>query len=318
MAETGGLSSVGFSGAQLRRLLMPGLIAAIGLHAYQPLAIVTDFTKSLSVDQNVLFLIEVTLFGFLLSSASKLIFYVYEGFRLPWLTWPSKFYITRKLERLQDRLGELYKEGKQGNKEAEGIESYLSDFPYSSHGTDFSFEAERPTRLGNIIASYELYPENVYGVDAVFFWNHLTFLAPKEVRDDVDDKSTLAESVLLSSGAGATVAIVAALVFLYNAIKTSYLKGTLSLPPEGKTLALHTFLFGAACAIVLYRLSFPAFRAYRDSFRAMVDLAMPEFKVWLGKAPVTTPTGLREEAEKVALYLRTLAPNQRGKGRKKK
>jgi hypothetical protein len=317
VAESAGLSSAGFSGAQLKRLLLPGLIASIGLHAYRPLAIVSDFTKPLEIDQNVLFFIEVILFGFLLSSSSRTIFYIYEGFRLPWITWPAKLWTARKVLRRQSRLEDLFEKGMQGSAEAERIQSYLADFPYRADGADFVYEAERPTRIGNIIASYELYPENVYGIDAVFYWNHLTFLAPKELREDLDDKSSLAESVLLSSGAGAVIAIVSFLVLLYKTLKFSYLKGNFFLPPEGKTLALHTFLFGVVAFLVFYRLSFPAYREYRDSFRAMIDLAIPEFETWLSKAPVAPPAELKEDARKVEEYLRTLAPHRKSTKRKK-
>jgi hypothetical protein len=312
MAEGSGLStSAGFSSAQLRRLFLPGLIAAVGLHAYRPIAITATLSKPLSLNENVMFLVEVIFYGFLISSAAKPIFYLYEGFRAPWLTLPAKRWNSRKLTRLQYELQELFAHNAQNSERAERIQSFLSDFPYKMVNGNYVFEAERTTRLGNLIASYELYPKRVHGVDGIYFWNHLTFLAPKESRDDVNEKSSWAESILLSSAAGALVAIVATTILFLSMLGGWYRTLAWSLAPESMWVACWTFLFGATTFGVFYRLSWPAYRDYRDAFRAMVDLAMPEFSEWISKAPVAFPAELSSDAAKVEDYLRTLAPHKR-------
>lgn len=305
MAESEGLSA-GFGSAQLQRLLLPGLVAAAGLHAYLP-RFATRLGAPLELNGNAIFVVEVILYGFLISTAATPIIYIYEGFRAPWLTRPAKACNSAKLKRFLAELVELYTEKKEESERAERITSYLADFPYRKRDDGaLIFEVERPTRLGNLIAAYELYPKRVYDIDGIFFWRHLNYLAPEAARKDVDGKSTWAESILLSSAAGAGVALVA-LVFLlarlvgHCAPAIAFLPSPLSVPA-----AWWTFAFGAASFGVFYRLSWPAYRDYRDSFRSMVDLAMPSFKEWIEKAPVAPPADLQRRATEVKNYLREL------------
>ncbi len=211
---------------------------------------------------------------------------------------------------------ELYNQGKQKSPEVERIQSYLADFPYRADGDTYIFEAERPTRLGNLIASYELYPKNIYGIDTIFFWNHLIFLASEESRAEVDEKSSIAESILLSSAAGAGIAIVAFLVLLFNVIRGRCLEHVWLIPAESAKLAFQIALFGIAAFVIFYRLSLPAYREYRDSFRAMVDLSIPEFSKWVSEAPIAPPIKLKENAANVEDYIRTLTPHIKNPRRK--
>lgn len=313
MSETSGLSATSaLSSSQLRRAFLPGLIAAVGLHAYLPATIATRIGRPLGLNANVIFLIELTLYGFLITSGTTPIIYAYEGFRVTWLTRLAKAWHVRKADRYQTRLQELHKQGAAESERAQRLRGYLADFPIKAEPRrNYSYEVERPTRVGNLIASYELYPERVYGVDGVYFWYHLTFLAPKESRDDVDEKITAAESVLLSSAAGGAVALAALLVLLGRALG-SWFPAIARFPaPVSLAVAWETLGFGAIAFVVFYRLSWPAYRAVRDSFRTMVDLAMPAFRQWLDDAPTQQPSDLVKKADIVAEYLSTLVPHRR-------
>src|SRR5262245_19679551 len=112
MAGTGLGASEGFGGSQLRRLFLPGLIAAAGLHAYFPARVLAGIGKSLELSQNLVFIVEVIIYGFLLSSGAKPIFYLYEGFLAPWLTSMAGAWNRRKVQRLQIELGRLYEQQK--------------------------------------------------------------------------------------------------------------------------------------------------------------------------------------------------------------
>jgi hypothetical protein len=76
-----------------------------------------------------------------------------------------------------------------------------------------------------------------------------------------------------------------------------------------------SFAFGGAAFLIFYRLSWSAYRALRDSFRTMVDLAMPKFHEWIDHAPTARPAGLANRAATVAEYLGTLIPHRRPRRR---
>ena len=278
----------------------------MGLHAYLPTRIVR-LSAPLELNGTTIFLVEVILYGFVISSAATVLFHVYEGFRAPWVTRAVELRNAEKVQRLQAEIQGLFKRQQEGSERAQSIARYLTDFPYRKlDGGGFIFEAERPTRLGNLIAAYELYPENVYGVDGVYFWYHLNYLAPEAAKEDVDGKASWAESILLSSAAGAGVALAAA-VFLIARVIGHFVPAIAFFPsPLTVRAACETLLFGAGAFGIFYYLSWPAYRDYRDSFRAMVDLAMPHFKEWLTHAQVPPPTDLQHRAAEVRRYLREL------------
>ncbi len=304
-------ASEGFSASQLRRAFLPGLIAAIGLHAYLPATVATSLGRPFELNANVIFLIEVVLYGFLITSSATPIFYLYEGFSAAWLTRPARVWHEWKVARCQATLKHLYDHNAQESERARQIRSYLTDFPVKADDGGYTYEVERPTRIGNLIATFELYPERVYGVDGVYFWYHLTFLAPKESRDDVDEKTSSAESILLSSGAGAGVALIALSEIAGRALGRAF--PVLALFPSLVSLrvAWESFALGAGAFMIFYRLSWSAYRALRDSFRTMVDLAMPTFQEWIEQAPTALPVDLAKKAETVTEYMSTLVPHRR-------
>ncbi|MDD4652972.1 MAG: hypothetical protein PHQ34_12170 [Methanothrix sp.] len=55
------------------------------------------------------------------------------------------------------------------------------------------------TNLGNVIAEYENYPKEQYGMDFNVFWYHLWQTMPKEVRDEIDISSAKADFLVYFS-----------------------------------------------------------------------------------------------------------------------
>jgi hypothetical protein len=307
----------GLGSSQFRRFFLPGIIAAVGLHAYIP-SYLSEYLKTQhAVTQPILLGVEVLLFGLLLSSAAVPIFYLYEGFLLSWLTVPARLWNERRVKKQQEKLEIIYQErdaSALSPREIEGassIEAFLSDFPtVPGDNETYVYKVERPTRLGNIIASYELYPETRYAIDGIFFWSHFLCLAPEVSRDDYKEKSAFAESLLLSSAAGALVAVAASTTLIAFALG-SWLPDNMALnSPLELSTAWGLLAFGLTAFGVFYRLSWSAHRSAGRSFRGLVDLAMPAFREWLGKVETPPSPKFISEVGRVYTYLEVLSTSE--------
>ena len=61
--------------------------------------------------------------------------------------------------------------------------SEIRQFPADEHD---HYIATRPTKMGNILASYEDYPDSRYGMDSVFYWHRLWLIVDKDTREEID------------------------------------------------------------------------------------------------------------------------------------
>jgi hypothetical protein len=177
------------------------------------------------VGPTTLIIAEIILLGLGISSATQWIYYVYEGFRLEWLTALAGRLNRARVSRAQQRTVEI-----QGDRdfddlspsekaEVTTIYEELGDFPVvRRHDGFMEYCAERPTRLGNIIATYELYADSRYGIDGTSFWHHFLNLASDATRRDFAETYSFAESLVLASFAGALVATLHLFVLIGFAI----------------------------------------------------------------------------------------------------
>src|SRR6476661_9655014 len=161
----------------LRRVVLPGAVAVLYLHPY-----LNDFSSSASrfygVTALVVLTVEAVLLGLLVSSAKLPVFYIYEGFRLTWLTTPAKWVNTRRKDGTRKKLAALYKKyGKYedfpepAKNKASKLYGFLSNFPVKrNRDGKATYAVDNSTLLGNIIAGYESYPKTRYGIDGLFFW----------------------------------------------------------------------------------------------------------------------------------------------------
>ena len=134
-----------------------------------------------------------------------------------------------------------------------------------------------PTRLGNIIESYETYAKVKYGLDGVFYWYRLWVLLDKDLREELDSAQAVVDSAVYIS----FVFYVSAVVMLvYAGIKASvhlnwpYLHwiSTIELPyvPAASMLCV----IAAACLVAgfaVYKLSLPAHANFGELFKSMFD-----------------------------------------------
>ncbi len=136
-------------------------------------------------------------------------------------------------------------------------------------GTLFSDFPEReemvlPTRLGNVIRSFEAYSLRQYGMDAVAFWPRLVAEIPKDYAATVDDAKTSFDFMLNCSTLSGLLSFVTLLTGLFYPSRFNHARTTVVWVAEIVTLYAMAFLF--------YRLSIGRARAWGNTVRTSFDL----------------------------------------------
>ena len=271
-----------FSFGGFRRVILPGVVLAAGAHPLLKLAL--PFIHNMyGVDNSALLVIEVIMFGLLLSSGVQWVYYVYEGFRKTALTELSRRRSVRRVAKLNLDLSQLQagrsidKLTEDEQNRAREIYEQLLDFPLRMNGAKPERFAERPTQLGNVIATYELYAKSRYGIDSIQFWNHLLSLAPSEARKDFAEQYGFAESLVLTSFSGIVIAVLHAIVLGAHFI-SRYVPATQGLGPPTQSAIL--FAAGLLIWIGFYKAAVSAHREVSATMRSLIDLAYPAFVEW--------------------------------------
>lgn len=74
------------------------------------------------------------------------------------------------------------------------ISARVREFPPTSDRKNFSRRYPTyPTRFGNVICEYESYSLNRYGIHMMVFWNHLSQLLRKEIKDELNLRCAVAD-----------------------------------------------------------------------------------------------------------------------------
>jgi hypothetical protein len=298
-----------FASETFRRVILPGIVLAAGLHPL--VSVLAPFIDSLyGLAASVLLVAEVVFFGLVVSSATQWIYYVYEGFRLQPLTAFAGRANRRRVQRLSELMNHLQAPGSLSPQENSRTRTYeaLLDFPVRrrSDGTVEHF-AERPTRLGNIIATYELYPKIAYGVDGVFYWFHLLNFASENSRRDFADQCAFAESLVLTPFSGALVVFLHVLVLIGFGIERWCHKPALVALHVVPKTSFSLMSFGIAVWGLFYLAALPTYRDVGKLFRSIVDIAMPSFLEWLQKVNAPLGDAAIQNAQKIRNHLRDLS-----------
>jgi hypothetical protein len=297
-----------FASDIFRRVVLPGIVLSVGLHP-----LLSQFTLPVEhlygLSTPTLIVAEVIVLGLGISSAIQPIYYVYEGFRLGWLTTPAwklnRWRLARRWELALAIQGDRDFDDLDKNEQSRltKVYEYISDFPLiRQNDGSTEYKAERPTRLGNIIATYERYAETRYHVDGIAFWYHFLNLASDTSRKAFEEKYSFAESMVLTSFAGALVAALHLLVLVGFWI--GRLNPLLILVHLSTGLALSAWMtaVGLTVWLLFYRASLPAHREAGTALRAIVDSVFPQFVAWAATMQFTE-TDI-ERIEKLGEYLK--------------
>lgn len=127
--------------------------------------------------------------------------------------------------------------------------------------------AKFPTRLGNLITSFEEYSETRYGLDAIFFWPRIWIQLPKDTREDLDNSQSMADSALYCCFA---LSIAAILWLLYAALQVAGVhKVQTRMPTAGVVVTATLCIVGA---LVLYRIALFVNVQFGELFKAVCDV----------------------------------------------
>ncbi len=258
-----------FSIKLIFRLVFPGTILAAalvpGLHAIL-------HALGLSIKFEYLFPIEVIAWGWAIVVSDMAIYMLFEGRRF----WPGpirKLLLWCQRRRLK-RLSKIVIDTPDDIDPRRLAEAEVE---YALYPVNEKSEAyvEHPTRLGNILESFETYPDVKYGLDAVFYWYRLWVVLDKDLREELDSSQAVMDSTVYAS----FVLYVSALVMLVYAgigdaanIRWLHWLSAVKLPyvPTPSVLCL----MAAGCLVlgfVVYRLSLNAHAQYGELFKSVFD-----------------------------------------------
>lgn len=281
------------------RLLLPGFFLALGL---LPAMLALLHSTGLIAQMEIAFVAAAILMGWLILAADEPIYRLLEGRRY----WPS--WLWRKLHNSEvDRLKEL---GKQidayflnQHPSEEQKRQYLEasverrSFPIGEDGQPY---VEYPSRLGNLIHSFETYSDTRYGLDAIFYWPRIWVNLDKDTREELDSTQAMADSAVYCTFALACLGLMwmlYALLGLVNAPAGSLaLKvGLLSalLPPGVFRYlpSVPTSLIIAATTLVLsrvvYHFAFFTNQKFGTVFMALVDTHVGKVGTYVDVAGIT-------------------------------
>lgn len=203
------------------RLILPGLILSLALLPFFE-TVIEDLHLQVKVEAAFAFF--VVFVGWLFVISDMHIYMLYEGRRY----WPRRLK-QWKVNLQRKRVDRLFSEAKEAYKtynkmhsetarepesltndgsgvEKEALRNYQLYLETSVQLREYNinedsglFEAVFPTRFGNILYAFENYPKRTYGMDPIFYWYRLWLLVDKDVREEIDNHQSIADSSVYCS-----------------------------------------------------------------------------------------------------------------------
>lgn len=272
----------------LVRIFFPGLISAIIACYIFFSDIPRYFIDMPPLNQLAGMTIAGFLIGLIISSLDIYIYQFFEGIRF----WPSpiwwqlyrnelayyesldaKFnFYNDEIEKNEYKLKETNDIIEKSKIERQIVELNNSILSISRKIREYPYDPEeryltkrRPvecTKLGNILAEYENYSKEQYGMDHSIFWYHLWQTMPKEVRDEIDISGAKADFLIY-------ISFVMLLCIPMSTIKIFLITENICLHVNDIILVLFTFII---LAYVFYKISIFAHKSYGIYIKSAYDL----------------------------------------------
>ncbi|MGA2903729.1 MAG: hypothetical protein ABSD98_07855 [Candidatus Korobacteraceae bacterium] len=298
----------GVSFPVLMNTVLPGLLAGAALYPFAT-GRLRDF---LSVDpakgwpQLAIAALAVVVIGALVSALNGEFYKVYEG-RSGWPTFLSEWAVARQ----QRRVDRLYRkaDAEKGVNSQRYNEYWYTLRIYPIHPEKGKRYATHPTLLGNILAGYEEYPGNRYGMDSVFYWPRLWLMVDKDQKEEIGKSWAIADGILNLSA----VSFLAGLFWLgaFTGAKLGLLRSRWFPVGDAFVESIAAVAGWFVLGYVLYRLSLPFQRKNGEIFKSLFDLYRDKLKKMTSLAP--RESELWRAAWAYLQYLRIPCPNC-GKG----
>lgn len=172
------------------RLVAPGaLLAAVVL----PIVRRLDALLYPGLSDAVLFIATGLACGFALLLLDMPIYMLFEGRRY----WPERLR-SWGVSRQQSRLDRLQARANAATSDRR-VEFDILAAQYPLKSVTGEPYARYPTRLGNLLESFETYPTVKYGMDGVFFWPRLWVTIDKDLREELDSAQAVVDGALYTS-----------------------------------------------------------------------------------------------------------------------
>ncbi len=246
------------------RILVPGLFVGLGS---LPLleAVLTTFHAG--VYKEVVFVGFGLLTGYLIFLLDMPIYMLYEGRRWPKLL--SDYFVRREARRLE-RLMSIHERYWNSDPQI-SVEEYaeawvdIRQFPLDEKGWP---QARYPTRLGNLITSFEEYSLSRYGMNSVFLWPRLWIKLNKDLREEIDGQQAITDSCIYTSAALYFTGLVFLVYFGLRVAGITGLGGVDSQPPGMLLVIAFVSLLGGR---LMYRISLHTQNNFGEYFKSVFD-----------------------------------------------
>jgi hypothetical protein len=165
-----------------------------------------------------------------------------------------------------------------------------------------------PTRFGNAIRAFEIYPTEIYGADAVSVWLRLAAIIPKTFQTLVNDARAQVDFLLNMAIVGPLVGLAAA-----TRLVTEFAVADFSVPPPDLVLLLATLVAGVLVGVVSYRWAVERVSSWGNLVMSAFDLYLPALAKQLGyclPAPESQRYKFWEDISRVFTYRRQMVDDK--------
>ena len=264
------------------RLLLPGFIFTLGVF---PIIHTILKPLDLTINSEFAFFLSIVIFGWMFVIFDMPIYMAFEGRRY----WPEKLWnLSKKCE--ENRLQKLNNQRRRPRNSAFAKLKYLEvsvelrRFPI---GDDGEYCAKFPTRIGNLIAAYESYPKQRYGMDSVFYWYRIWLKLSTEMREEIDNQQALADSTIYTVAALNICGVFCVLYTILKAIidipinipiNIQFISQLISVLPN-VCLLLVLAILAFAASYTIYRFSLHIHATFGETYKSVFDNYKDEFSI---------------------------------------
>ena len=168
---------------------------------------------------------------------------------------------TKQIEKDKEELIELnYKSSK--------LWAEVRKFPYNPDEECYSERyPNEATVFGNVLAEYEGYSEKQYGMHMMVFWQHLWFILPKELKEDLDLRGAKADFIVYLSFIFLSYALIGGIGFYFQ--RNTWVSISTYDIPLG---AIICFFISIVLCFFFYYVSISIHKSYGRCIKAVFDL----------------------------------------------
>lgn len=251
------------------RLLFPGFVLSLAL--FPATRALCDHLFP-GIETSYVIILSTLLLGWLFILLDMQIYMALEGRRY-WPGWLRQKLLVSEIRRL-GRLKELYEKVKTRDRvKYIEVSVELRRFPLDERGEP---QAIYPTRLGNLLAAYEQYPDTRYGMDSVFYWYRIWLMVDDDLREHLDSQQAVTDSAVYMTAAFFFAGLI---LLVYATIRTADVS-LLSVLPSSSSL----YLIGVVLLIISYLIN----RVSQHLHAVFGELYKSVFDVHRDKLPIDT------------------------------